>query len=143
MKTLALIGGDLVVGAMGHRTISGVPKIRQEMALALGEEYGADRFHPDLGSILIEFIGESVQADTEMLVRAEVGRVISQYIAIQQREVLRDHLECRMSRFDASDVVVGVTAIQARVDFDTVRISANLLTQSGANVTINRTMSHS
>ena len=140
MKTLALINGDLVVGATGHGTISGVPKIRQEMALALGEEYGSDRFHPDLGSILIEFVGQSIDEQIEMMIRAEVGRVISQYIAIQRREVLRDHLECRMSRFDASDVVVGITGIQARIDFDTVRVSANLLTQSGANVTISRTM---
>ena len=140
MKTLALINGDLVVGAAGHLTISGVPKIRQEMALALGEEYGSDRFHRDLGSILIEFIGQPIDGQTEMMIRAEVGRVAQQYIDTQRREVLRDHLECRASRFDASDVVVGITDIQARIDYDTVRIKANLLTQSGANVTINRTV---
>ena len=140
MKTLALVGGDLVVGATGHKTISGTPKIRQEMALALGEEYGSDRFHPDMGSILIEFIGQPIDVETEMLIRAEVGRVIQQYIAIQQREVLRDHLSQRMSRFDASDVVTGITDIQANVNFDTVRVTASLLTQSGAQVKVSRTV---
>lgn len=140
MKTLALISGDLVVGSTGHQTISGVPKIRQELALALGEEYGADRFHIDLGSILVDFIGQPIDASTEMLIRAEVGRVVQQYIAIQQREVLKDHLAQRRSRFDASDVVTGITAITATVDFDTVRISADLITQAGVQVQVNRTV---
>jgi phage baseplate assembly protein W len=140
LKTLALAGGDLVVGSTGHQTISGVPKIRQELALALGEEYKADRFHPDMGSILGDFIGQSVDPESEMLIRAEVGRVVQQYIAIQQREVLRDHLAQRMSRFDASDVVTGITSIDAQIDFDTVRVSAALLTQAGVQVVVNRTV---
>lgn len=140
MKTLAMSNGDLVVGATGHQTISGVPKIRQEIALALGEDYGADRFHPELGSVLGEFIGQPLDEETDMLVRAEVGRVVQQYIAVQQREVLRDHLAQRRSRFDASDVVTGITDIQASVDFDTVRVSANLVTQSGAQVQVSRTV---
>lgn len=140
MKTLALANGDLVVGPTGHQTVSGIPKIYQEVSLALGEEYGADRFHPEMGSILVDFIGTPLDDETEMLVRAEIGRVIAQYIAVQQREVLQDHLNTRMSRFDASDVVTGIQNIAAQVDFDTVRVSATLVTQSGAQVQINRTV---
>jgi phage baseplate assembly protein W len=140
VKTLALAGGDLVAGAGGHKTISGVPKIRQELALSLGEEYGVDRFHPDMGSILIEFIGQPIDAQSEMMIRVEVGRVIQQYIAIQQREVLRDHLAQRASRFDSSDVVTGITGIAATVNFDSVRVSATLITQAGTEVQISRTM---
>jgi phage baseplate assembly protein W len=140
MKTLGLSNGDLTVGPTGHQTISGVPKIRQDVALTLGEEYQSDRFHPDMGSILIEFIGQAVDEETEMLIRAEVGRVVAQYIAIQAREVLRDHLAQRMSRFDASDVVTGILNIQAKIDFDTVRITAVLLTQAGAQVAVGRTV---
>lgn len=141
MKTLALANGDLVVGAAGHRTISGGRKIRQELALQLGERYQSDRFHPDMGSILIEYIGAPIDDETEMMVRDEVSRVIAQYIAIQQREVLRDHLAQRMSRFDASDVVVGIENVVAQVGFDTVRVSASLITQSGETVQVNRTVS--
>jgi phage baseplate assembly protein W len=140
MKTLALANGDLVVGATGHQTVSGAPKIRQELALALGEDYAMDRFHPDMGSILIEFIGQPITEETETLIRAEVGRVVQQYIAIQDREVLRDHLAQRMSRFDASDVVVGISGITAQVDYDTVRVSATLTTQSGDTVQVSRTV---
>lgn len=140
MKTLALAGGDLVVGATGHQTISGSAKIRQELALNLGEDYGTDRFHPDMGSVLIEYIGEPIDDQMDMMVRAEVGRVMQQYISIQDREVLRDNLAQRMSRFDASDVVVGIASITAQVSYDTIRVSATLRTQAGDSVQVTRTV---
>lgn len=140
MKTLALANGDLVVDGTGHKTVSGSPMIRQELALQLGEPYGTDRFHPEMGSVLVEYIGEPIDDETEMLVRAEVGRVVQQYIGIQQREVLRDHLAVRASRFDASDVVTGVTSITATVDFDYVRLSVTLATQAGETIQVNRTI---
>lgn len=140
MKTLALAGGDLVVGAAGHQTISGTAKIRQEIALALGEEYGSDRFHPELGSVLVQYVGQPVTDETDMMVKAEVGRVIQQYIAVQSREVLRDNLAQRASRFDASDVVTGITSVTADLDLDTVKVTIGLVTQSGAQVQISRTV---
>lgn len=140
MKTLALAGGDLVVGPMGHQTVSGTRRIRQDLALHLGETYGADRYHPEMGSVLVDYIGEIIDEETEMLVRAEVGRVVQQYIAIQDREVRRDHLAARASRFDASDVVTGIREVTATVDYDTIRVSVALVTQSGETVQVNRTI---
>ncbi len=140
MKTLALAGGDLVVGATGHQTISGARMIRQNLALHLGEDYGTDRFHPEMGSILPDFIGELIDDETEMLVRAEATRVVRQYVAIQDREVLRDHLAARSSRFDSSDVVVGVRSVSVSLDFDSIRVSISLLTQSGEVIPVNRTI---
>lgn len=140
MKTLALSGGDLVVGATGHQTVSGAAMIRQNLALHLGESYGGDRFHPEMGSVLIDYVGEIIDDETEMLVRAEAGRVIAQYVAIQDREVLRDHLGARASRFDSSDVVIGIRSINASVDYDSIRLSVSLLTQSGEVIAVNRTI---
>lgn len=140
MKTLALASGDLMVGSGGHQTVSGARKIRQDTAVALGEVYGADRFHPDLGSVLGDYIGQAIDAETEMLVRAEVGRVIAQYVATQDREVLRDHLAQRRSRFNASDVVTGITHITAKASFDQIQVRANLITQAGEQVQVSRTV---
>lgn len=140
MKTLALASGDLVVGSAGHQTLSGARRIRQDMALALGEGYGADRFHPELGSVLGDYIGQPIDDETDMLVRAEIARVTAQYVAVQDREVLRDHLAQRRSRFDASDVVTGITDIRATVNFDRVQVTANLITQSGEQVPVSRTV---
>lgn len=106
----------------------------------IGEEYGADRFHPDLGSTMIQFIGQPVTEETRRLVQAELGRVVQQYILVQQREVLQDHLDQRASRFDASDVVVGLTAVTADVGFASIAVTASLLTRSGEQITISRTV---
>lgn len=140
MKTLALAAGDLVVGPTGHATISGSRKIRQELALHLGETYGADKYHPEMGSVLVEYIGEVIDDTTQMLVQAEVARVVQQYIGIQQREVLRDHLAARASRFDSSDVVTGIADISATVNFDTIRVSVTLTTAANETIQVNRTI---
>ena len=137
-----LTNGDLVVGSSGYGTVTGGVKIRQELALMVGEEHGADRFHPDLGSTLIQFIGQPITEETRRLVQAELGRVVQQYILIQQREVLQDHLAQRASRFDASDVVVGLTGVTAVVGFSSIAVRASLMTRSGEQISISRTVTN-
>jgi phage baseplate assembly protein W len=141
MKTLALRGGDLVVGPAGHQTITGTPKIRQDLALALGEPYGNDRFHPTWGSVLPNYVGTPLTPDLEMMVRAEVARVIAQYIAIQQDEVVADSLGGVRSRYTTDDVISQVTAITATVNADTIRVAVSLTTRSQQQVTLTRTVS--
>lgn len=141
MKTLALRGGDLVVGPAGYQTITGTPKIRQDLALAMGEPYGNDRFHPTWGSVLPNYVGTPITQDTPMLVRAEVARVIAAYIGIQQDEVVSDALGGVRSRYTTDDVVAQVTDITATVNADTIRVSVSLVTRSNQQVTLNRTVS--
>lgn len=141
MKTLSLQGGDLVIGPQGHRTISASPKIRQDLALALGESYGNDRFHPQWGSTLSHFIGRPTVADTEMMVRSEVARVVQGYIDVQRSEIVNDALAGRRSRFTTADVVSRLDKITTRINFDTIRIKLSLVTQSQDNVTVTRTVS--
>jgi phage baseplate assembly protein W len=57
--------------------------------LALAEPYGDDRFHPQWGSVLPNYVGTPIGADTEMLVRSEVARVIQAYIGVQAEPALR------------------------------------------------------
>ncbi len=141
MKTLALRGGDLIVGPQGHRTITASPKIRQDLALALGEAYGNDRFHPQWGSTLSHFIGRPIGGDTQMLVRSEVARVVQGYIDVQRSEIVNDTLAGRRSRFTTADVVSRLDNITTRITFDTIRIKLSLVTQSQDNVTVTRTVS--
>lgn len=140
MKTLALVNGDLVAGASGHATISGASKIRQELALYLGELLGTDRFHPDYGSILPSMIGQPIDGETSMLVESEVLRVCRSYIGIQSREVLADQLGGSTTRYDASDIVVGLTSVSVQQNYDTINLTIGLLTASGQQLTISRTV---
>lgn len=139
MKSLALIQGDLAIDGTGdYLTFSGVDRIRQDMTLALTEEYGSDRFHPAWGSILKEYIGQPITPELEQAVKAEVNRVVQNYIVLQQQEVLRDSQFDVQGRFDTSDVVRGISNIQVRMLLDAIYVSATLTTLARDTVTISR-----
>jgi phage baseplate assembly protein W len=140
VKTLALSNGDLVVGPDGHGTLTGVPKIRQDLALAIGEPLGNDRFHPEWGSVLPTYIGQPMDSETDMLVRAEVARVIEQYIAIQQRDISRDAQNGASARYSTSDVLAAIQEIVVNVRYDTIQVTAILITQAGVRLTMKRTV---
>lgn len=139
IKTLALINGDLAIGTNGaYLLYSGVPRIKQDLTLALTEEYGTDRFHPTYGSIVQSYLGQILSAELMQLVRAEVNRVLQNYLIIQQNEVLRDTVIDVANRYDTSDVVQSVDNVQARAVLDTIYLSATLTTLSRESVTISR-----
>lgn len=141
MKTLALVNGDLVVASSGHATISGASKVRQDLSLALGEYWGTDRFHSDQwGSTVVDYIGLPITDDLQFQVRAEVSRVISNYIAIQDAEVYADLADGTRSRYDTADVVRSVDAIVTRLDYNTVQLKVTLSTQADQSVTVTRTV---
>lgn len=129
-----------MVGPNGHKTISGSAKVRQDLALALGEPYGNDRFHPQWGSVLSEYVGRPIDSDTEMLVRSETARVVQVYIDIQRVEIVEDALAGRRSRFTTADVVARLDDIETEIRFDTIRVLLSLFTQSQENLTISRTV---
>lgn len=140
MKTLLLSQGDLVVGPGGHAEITGSGKVRQDLALALGEELGHDRFHREWGSVVPRFIGAPITPETEMAVYSEVARVLGAYIGGQRQQQNRDSLESRVSRFTLSDVIEEVVSIDVRQGYDTLYISTVLRVASGETVTVNRTV---
>jgi phage baseplate assembly protein W len=141
VKTLAVVNGDLMVGQNGHTTISGAIKVRQDLAMALGEYWGTDRFHADVwGSVVPDFLGQPIDATTEVKVRTEVERVIRNYLAIQDQEVYQDMLNGRRSRFATADVIREVDGIDAVVLYDSIDLTVRLRTQSGTEIELNRTV---
>lgn len=141
MKTLALVNGDLVATATGHATVTGTNKIRQDLALALGEPIGTDRFHGQRwGSILMDYIGSAIDPGLESDLSDEVLRVISNYIAIQDQEVYSDMTRGTRTRYATADVVRRVTGIDVTPEMDRIRVLVNLLTQAGVEIQIARTV---
>ena len=141
MKSLALVNGDLSVGAGGYQLVTGSARIRQDLALALGEEIGNDQFHPEWGSVLIRFLGQPIDQETEFNVRAEIARVVQNYINIQAQNVIYNGLNRNRQTMNDADIVVGVSNITTTVMYDTIQISANLQTLSGKVIVIDRTVS--
>jgi hypothetical protein len=141
VKALALSNGDLVVGPNGHVTISGVPKVRQDLALNFGERWGFDRFHGDRwGSLLVDYIGQPINADTETLTTNEVSRTIAQYISIQDTEVYQDLVSGARSRYESSEVIRQINNIEVTSLYDSIRVKVDLVTQAGVGITLNRTV---
>ncbi|PPS89489.1 hypothetical protein [Streptomyces sp. MH60] len=140
MKTLALVGGDLALGEGGYRTVTGAPRIRQDLGLALAEPFGHDPYHPEFGSVLASHIGEPLTAELELLVRSEIVRVIQQYVDAQQAQIAADALSRSRSRFSYQDVVKEVTSINTELQYDTLKVTIALKTQSGATVKVLRTV---
>lgn len=139
MKSLALVNGDLALGTDGGYLMhSGAARIRQDLSLALTEEYGADRFHPQWGSIVRSYLGRVLTEDMQQLVRAEVNRVLQNYIILQRNEVLRDTTVDIAGRYTTSDVVRSVESIQARAVLDAVYLYVTLTTLSRETITLAR-----
>lgn len=139
MQTLALIHGDLLVDSSGNLLMySGTDRIRQDLTLALTEEYGANHFHPKWGSIVKNYIGNPITQNLQQLVQAEVNRVVQNYITLQQSSVLRNTTYDIAGVFDTSDVVQSVGPLSVSTSFDTVYISATLTTVDRQTVTITK-----
>lgn len=139
MKTLALQHGDLVIdGAGGYATVSGAARIRQDLTLALLEEFGTDRFHPKFGSIIKEYLGNAITSDLQQLVKAEVNRVVQNYIIVQQSQVLRNTQFDIEGQFDTSDVVRAMTSIDVETTYDAIFVAVALQTLARETVSVNR-----
>lgn len=141
MKSLALSGGDLVVDAGGLRMLEGPAKIRQDLALALGEEYDTDPYHPGWGSVLIKYIGEAISDDTPMLVQAEVSRIIQQYMANQRAMLEAAALNNQAHTISTSEIIRTVNSIDVSVSYDSVKVLVDLTTMAGQTMQISRTVS--
>jgi hypothetical protein len=141
MKQLALVGGDLALDNGNYRTVTGAARIRQDLSLALAEPYGFDSYHPEFGSVLAAHIGEPLTPELELLVRAEVVRVVQQYVDGQQAQIAADALSGSRSRFSFQDVVQSVQSISTDIQYDTIKVTIALKTQSGGTVRVLRTVS--
>lgn len=139
MKTFALVHGDLVVETDGsYQLYSGAARIKQDLTLALTEEFGFDRFHPKYGSVIRSYLGQIISPEMESLIQAEVNRVLQNYIIEQQQSVLRDTVVDVQGVFNTSDVVRSVDNITVRALLDTIYLSATLTTLARESITIAR-----
>lgn len=138
MESLALVQRDLVLTGGQYLMVSGSDKIRQDLTLALREDYGSDPYHPYWGSVLQRFIGHPLTPEVQQLVQTEVRRVLRNYIAVQSDLIRADSASGARSRFDTSDVVQAVENIAVTITGDRIDIVLTLQTQSGQTVTIRR-----
>lgn len=138
MQTLALVQGDLVLASGSYLTFTGPDKIHQDLTLALNEPYGADPYHPLWGSILDRYIGSPLTGSVQQAVVNEVGRILQNYVAVQNDVVADDATNSQLSRFDTGDIVSQVVSVDAKVTFDKITVTVVLLTLANQTVTVTR-----
>lgn len=138
---LAISDGDLVLSGSALLTISGPSRIKQDLTIALRDQYGADPNHPYWGSILDRYIGLPLNDSQQAQVVAEVQRVLNNYVAVQADMVNSAVVNSVKGTLDTSDVIRSVVAIDTTVTMDQILIQVTLQTMSGDSVTVTRSVS--
>jgi hypothetical protein len=140
MRTFRLRNGDFVVGAGGFEEITGTQKVYQDLSVLVREPLGDDRFHPQWGGILDEFVGFPFTEDVEGEVRNEVNRLVQNYVVMQSNQISADISLGRKPRYTPEEIVVGIDGIQVQQFNDRVNVRVFIRTASGDPVDIIRTV---
>lgn len=138
MKTLAIRNGDLAIGPGGYEMIDGEEKVRQDLGVAAREPLGCDRFHPRWGTVLHSYVGSAFAPETEALVRAEIIRVVQNYVAVQGEQMQRDANYRNRPRYSTSEIIDRIENIDVRQEFDKLHVRVTLRTVAGRSVTVVR-----
>lgn len=129
--SLAIADGDLVQRGSRLDVVYGIDKLRQDIHCWLLEQYGGDRFHVNMGSILQEFIGGIASESSRVEVQSEVFRVLQNYQAAQLKR-FKENPE----KMSASELLVSVDDINATLDYDMIRVGIKMRNGSNQSTTI-------
>jgi hypothetical protein len=136
MKSFALQNGDLVLGQGGLLTVAGPSKVRQDLSIAMREPLGCDRFHPNWGSVLPNYIGEPITGQIDSLVKAEVYRLVRNYMAVKANEMQSEYLRGNRASFSADEIVINISSVDVVRNMDRLYVRVSLQTSGGSNVTL-------
>lgn len=140
MKTFQVQNGDLVLSNGSFATVEGAAKVQQDLGMAVATPYGSDPFHPKYGSVIQSHIGEATGPMTDLMVRSEISRVISNYQAIQTATVNSYTSKGQRPPFGEHELVDTIQTIQVQQDYDTLEVSAVITTMSGYSMPVQATV---
>lgn len=140
MKTLQLVNGDLQLGPGGYATISGAKKVIQDLGVMVREPLRSDRFHPNWGTILDDFVGRPIGVEMHMRIRSEIFRLVQNYMVMQGRQIERDVALGRKPRYAPSEIVTGVADIKIQQNYDRLNIKVVISTSDGETFDLIRTV---
>lgn len=129
--SLALKNGDLVQSGSSLKIVSGIEKLKQDLSLWLGERFGIDRFHPNLGSTLQNFIGDVISSSTQSRIESEVLRVLNNYQAVQYRG-----LKERPQLYSPSELLYSIDSVNVSLSYDTVSVKIQLRNAEAESATL-------
>lgn len=144
MYDLKLANGDIVLRGDGDVSkITGAERIQQELACWILEPLGTDRYYKKFGSVLGDYIGEPSFDDVLLDIRAEVSRVVGNYITYQnqQIEAIKEmSVQNALDAWNDDEVVDSVVGIDVSAVADTVRVEVKLHTVKGSTIIVTTTL---
>lgn len=136
MRTLAVRNGDLVLSGSKFGMVDGIARVQQQLGLAMREEFGNDRFHRQWGSTLPTWIGDVLTAEVPFEVRAEVTRVVRDFI-LNQNEQIKQRASLGFSAVvRAEELIVEISDVKVQTRQDTVLVKVTLRTASNQEFSI-------
>jgi hypothetical protein len=137
MRTLAIRNGDLAIEGGNYAMVDGRSKLFQDLAFAIGEPFGNDRFHPRAGSLLDRYIGGTFDDETSLLIRSEVIRVITQYADAQREVMRRTAADGLRQLFTSAEIVRSIESVSIEQQMDRIKVKVSIRTGSGETVALN------
>lgn len=140
MYDLKIVDGDISLNGDGSvKTVSGADRIIQELSCWLLEPIGTDRMYSAFGSILNDSIGGTVSSTTKTDVKAEVTRVVNNYVTYQRKqyqEYVNGVNGNIVNVWGAGDLIKSVVSIDVSAVADTVRVVVRLKLSDGSVVDV-------
>lgn len=129
--SLAIVDGDLAKRGSQLSLVFGVDKLKQDVNCWLLEQFGGDRFHTNMGSVLQEFIGGVVSGSTRVEVQAEILRVLQNYQGMQLRRFKENP-----QKLSPSELLVSIDKVDVTVTYDAVWATVKIRNGSNESTTI-------
>jgi len=139
MITLEVENGDLVLANGSFATVTGPPKVSQDIEIATLTPYGSDRFHPRYGSVFGSYIGTASNPSTATFIKTEMLRIIKNYMAVQLSKVKAAAQQGKASPFSQGELVQSAGDINVQQQLDRFQVTASVNTASGQQVNVSTT----
>ena len=129
--SLAVRNGDLVLQGSSLLVVWGIDKLKQDLQLWVAERYGVDRFQPDLGSILQDYIGDVITPRTQAAIEDEVMRVMDNYQRVQMAAFKKNP-----RLFSTAELLEEIKNIKVNISYDTVSVAVSVRSAARADALI-------
>jgi phage baseplate assembly protein W len=116
--SFGLKDGDIALTGSIVTMVSGIDKLKQDIDLWLREIYGVDRFHPDYGSILQDFIGGVIGPVVMHDIEVEVARVLGNLQALQLRRI-----SVNPSKYTPDELLRSVVSVKSTQSYDAIYVN--------------------
>ncbi|WP_267716772.1 hypothetical protein [Streptomyces sp. CoH17] len=125
-RSLQIVNGDLVPTGSRLGVVSGFDKLQQDLDIWVRARYGDDSHHPSFGSVLDNYIGGTISESSELAVRSEIMRVLSNYQTLQFQR-----LQETPEKFSGAELLDEIVSVTTSIRLDAILADVIYRTASG------------